>query len=433
MYMHFSGLTNFLNMTISLNRFMTPKNKIIALIFTALFIFHPANGREVEGIAAIVNDEVISQFDVDQRVNLFLVTSGIERTPQNIDGLRRQVLRSLIREKLQLQEARDSEIEVSRAEINASMQDMASGSNRSLAEVVQFLKDNNVHIRTMENQIEAELAWNRFVRGRFGGQISIGEIEIDETLERAEQAINQDRVNISEILLLANNQQDTQRLLAEAGQIVGQLRAGVNFGAVARQFSAASSSASGGNLGWLPVNQLEKDIVPIIENMAIGDISEPIQTSAGIYIVQLNSKQQSGGIDPMRNLFDLLIITYDIGTDDPLSKLATIKNNFTTCNQTEAEAKNMGALSVTRTGEVELRRFPKNLQSEISKQEAGQIIGPKKNEKIAEMVVVCERKDNQGAAISRDVVENNLYSQRLAIMARRHLRELRRDSIVEYR
>lgn len=93
----------------------------------------------------------------------------------------------------------------------------------------------------------------------------------------------------------------------------------------------------------------------------------------------------------------------------------------------------MGALSVTRTGEVELRRFPKNLQSEISKQEAGQIIGPKKNEKIAEMVVVCERKDNQGAAISRDVVENNLYSQRLAIMARRHLRELRRDSIVEYR
>ena len=49
--------------------------------------------REVEGIAAIVNDEVISKFDVDQRVNLFLVTSGIERTPQNVDGLRRQVLK----------------------------------------------------------------------------------------------------------------------------------------------------------------------------------------------------------------------------------------------------------------------------------------------------------------------------------------------------
>lgn len=422
-----------MNKTVSLSKFMTTKNKFIAFIFMALMTFNTAEAREVEGIAAIVNDEVISKFDVDQRVNLFLVTSGIERTPQNIDGLRRQVLRTLIQEKLQLQEARDSEIEISRAEINAAMQDMASGTNRSLNEVEKFLKENNVHIRTMEDQIEAELAWNRFVRGRFGGQVSIGELEIDETLERAEAAMNQDRVNISEILLLANDQLDGQRLMSEAAQIVQQLRAGINFGAVARQFSAASSSASGGNLGWIPVNQLDENIVPIIENMAAGDISDPIETSAGIYIVQLNSKQQSGGIDPMRNLFDLLIITYDVATEGHLAKLESLRDSFTTCKNTEAKAKEMDARNVTRTGQVELRRFPKNLQSEISTTEAGQVIGPKKNEKIAEMVVVCDRKDDQGATISRDAIENNLYSQRLAIMARRHLRELRRDSIVEYR
>ena len=422
-----------MNKTVSLSKFMTTKNKFIAFIFMALMTFNTAEAREVEGIAAIVNDEVISKFDVDQRVNLFLVTSGIERTPQNIDGLRRQVLRTLIQEKLQLQEARDSEIEISRAEINAAMQDMASGTNRSLDEVEKFLKENNVHIRTMEDQIEAELAWNRFVRGRFGGQVSIGELEIDETLERAEAAMNQDRVNISEILLLANNQLDGQRLMSEAAQIVQQLRAGINFGAVARQFSSASSSASGGNLGWIPVNQLDENIVPIIENMAAGDISDPIETSAGLYIVQLNSKQQSGGIDPMRNLFDLLIITYDVATEGHLAKLESLRDSFTTCKNTEAKAKEMDARNVTRTGQVELRRFPKNLQSEISTTEAGQVIGPKKNEKIAEMVVVCDRKDDQGATISRDAIENNLYSQRLAIMARRHLRELRRDSIVEYR
>jgi peptidyl-prolyl cis-trans isomerase SurA len=422
-----------MNKTVSLSKFMTTKNKFIAFIFMALVTFNTAEAREVEGIAAIVNDEVISKFDVDQRVNLFLVTSGIERTPQNIDGLRRQVLRTLIQEKLQLQEARDSEIEISRAEINAAMQDMASGTNRSLDEVEKFLKENNVHIRTMEDQIEAELAWNRFVRGRFGGQVSIGELEIDETLERAEAAMNQDRVNISEILLLANNQLDGQRLMSEAAQIVQQLRAGINFGAVARQFSAASSSASGGNLGWIPVNQLDENIVPIIENMAAGDISDPIETSAGIYIVQLNSKQQSGGIDPMRNLFDLLIITYDVATEGHLAKLESLRDSFTTCKNTEAKAKEMDARNVTRTGQVELRRFPKNLQSEISTTEAGQVIGPKKNEKIAEMIVVCDRKDDQGATISRDAIENNLYSQRLAIMARRHLRELRRDSIIEYR
>ena len=115
------------------------------------------------------------------------------------------------------------------------MQDMAASSNRSLDEVEKFLKENSVHIRTMEDQIEAELAWNRFVRGRFGGQISIGELEIDETLERAEQTMNQDRVNISEILLLANNQQDGQRLIGgSCTNCTATCADGINFGAVAR-------------------------------------------------------------------------------------------------------------------------------------------------------------------------------------------------------
>ena len=135
----------------------------------------------------------------------------------------------------------------------------------------------------------------------------------------------------------------------------------------------------------------------------------------------------------MRDLFDLLIITYDVTTDDHLAKLKSLRENFATCKKSEATAKDMEARNVTRTGQVELRRFPKNLQSEISQKDAGQVIGPKMNDKIAELVIVCGRKDDQGATISRDAIENNLYSQRLAIMARRHLRELRRDSIVEYR
>lgn len=406
---------------------------LFAFLLLALAGLQPIHAREVEGIAAIVNDEVISRFDVDQRVNLFLVTSGIEPTPQNLDGLRRQVLRSLIQEKLQLQEARESEIEISRAEIDAALQDMATNSNRSLDEVEKFLEENDVHIRTMETQIEAELAWTRFVRGRFGGQISIGEIEIDETLERAVTAINQDRVNLSEILLLLNNQQDEQRLVAEAAQMVEQLRTGINFGAVARQFSDASSSASGGNLGWVAQSQLDDNIARALEDMNNGDISDPIRTSAGVYIVRLNGRQKSGGVDPSRNLFDLLIIAYDTQSPGYDEKLASLKENFSTCKKSEETAKSQDARSATRTGPVELRRYPQNLQAQIRKLEAGEIAGPNIDDTIAELIIVCDRKDDQGAQISRDAIENNLYSQRLAIMARRHLRELRRDSIVEFR
>ena len=72
----------------------------------------PASSRDLEGIAAVVNDQVISLYDVDQRVDLFFASSGIEKSPEMTERMRQQVLRALIDEKLQLQEAKRVEIEI---------------------------------------------------------------------------------------------------------------------------------------------------------------------------------------------------------------------------------------------------------------------------------------------------------------------------------
>lgn len=392
-----------------------------------------ASAREVEGIAAIVNDEVISIFDVDQRVDLFFVTSGIERSPQNIDNLRSQVLRSLIKEKLQLQEARDSKIDISEAEIDEALQQMAANSNRSIEDIETFLSANGVRIRTMREQIEAELAWNRFVRGRFGSQISIAEMEIDETMERAEQTINQERYNLSEILLLVNNPAEEKKLLGDAGELIKQLRNGVDFAAVARQFSAASSAAAGGNAGWVPVNQLDVNLLPSLSTMKQGEVSDPIRTSAGIYVVRLNGKQQSGRVDPMRNVFDLLVLGFDSQSETLNQSIETTRQNFKTCKAALADAQTNGAVTANRTGPIQLGQLSEELRVILMDLQPGQFSIPVKNEKTTDMLIVCDRKDDQGVEISRDAIENNIYSQRLSIMARRHLRELQHDSIVEYR
>jgi len=389
--------------------------------------------RPVEGIAAIVNDEVISIYDVDQRVGLFLATSGIPRTPENIDRIRGQVLRSLIDEKMQLQEAAEAKIDISAAEIDDALLNMTRGGDGNLDDIKKFLAENGIQIATMRDQIHAELAWRAFVRYRFSGRVNVSEAEIDETLERALAAVNQARVNVSEILLLVDNPNDENRLMTLAAELVTQLRTGVDFAAIARQFSGAASAAAGGRIGWVTLDQMDPILAANIANLQEGAISEPIRTSAGIYILLVGDRQQSGAVNPQRHLFDIIVLSFDNASETLDAQLSKTRAAFTTCKAAEAMAQENGALNIQRSDLNELGAFNVNLREVLLPLEAGSISQPIRKEQTTELIIVCDRKDDQGVQISRQQIENNIYSQRLSIMARRHLRELRRDAVVEYR
>lgn len=386
--------------------------------------------REKEGIAAIVNDEVISLYDVDQRVRLFMVTSGIPETPETTDRLRSQVLRSLIDEKLQMQEARDVEIDIQPGEINDSITRMAQQGNMSRDEIISFLKDNNINEETLRGQIEAELAWNQYVRRRYGGRISISDTDIDEQYNRAVEAFDQPRYLISEILLSFDGFGDQARVQQVIEEIIRQLKAGVDFGAIARQLSISATAARGGDVGWVNENQLDPNLQTVLREMQPGQISNPVPTPAGIYIIALRDRQEGGGRSPLRNQYDLLQILLD--KDKGSGPLDKISSAFKTCKAADEEAKNAGA-TANRTGLQPLAAFDPALRAIVGPLEAGQLSDILESADKWVMFAVCDRKDDVGMSISRDAIADNLYSQRMAMLARRHLRDLRRDSVVEYR
>lgn len=386
--------------------------------------------REMEGIAAIVNDEVISLYDVDQRVRLFMVTSGIPETPETTDRLRGQVLRSLIDEKLQMQEARDVEIEIQPGEINDSITRMAQQGNMSRDEIISFLKDNNINEDTLRGQIEAELAWNQYVRRRYSGRISISDTDIDEQYNRAVEAFDQPRYLISEILLSFDGFGDQARVQQVIEEIIRQLKAGVDFGAIARQLSISATAARGGDVGWVNENQLDPNLQTVLREMQPGQISNPVPTPAGVYIIALRDRQEGGGRSPLRNQYDLLQILLD--KDKGSAPLDKISSAFKTCKAADEEAKNAGA-TANRTGLQPLAAFDPALRAIVGPLEAGQLSDILESADKWVMFAVCDRKDDVGMSISRDAIADNLYSQRMAMLARRHLRDLRRDSVVEYR
>lgn len=389
----------------------------------------PASSRDVEGIAAVVNDQVISLYDVDQRVDLFFASSGIEKSPEMTERMRQQVLRALIDEKLQLQEAKRVEIEIENTEIEERMELLAKQDDRTLDGIKTFLKDKAIEEETMEAQIRAELAWNQFVRRNFSGRIKIGEQEIDEQYEKAVKAVNQTRYLVSEILLNLDNFSTEEQVRQLSDEIVKQLQAGVAFPAIARQFSIAPTAAQGGQLGWISADQLNPRLSQVVRQLQPGQISAPVPTTGGIYILALVDKR-AGGNDPSKNKFDVLTVGFK--STVAANKIERFVSDFKTCRRAQSAAKKLQA-NVKRSGLKELRTLPAPMIQAVVNLEAGEIAPPRAAGDVTNVYIVCDRKDDLGIDISRDQIADNIFSQRIAVMARRHLRDLRRDAVVEYR
>lgn len=388
-----------------------------------------AQQRDVEGIAAIVNDQVISLFDVDQRVDLFFATSGIEKSPEMTERMRAQVLRSLVDEKLQLQEAERVEISIAAKEVEDRMKVLATEGKMTLEGIKKFLSEKNIETTSLEQQLRAELAWSQFVRRSFGGRVKVGDQEIEEQYNKAVRAVNQTRYLVSEILLNLDNFSNEAQVAQLSGEIVKQLQSGVAFGAVARQFSIAPTAARGGQLGWVTADQLDRRLASVVQNMQAGQVSSPIPTNAGLYIIALADKR-AGGNDPSKNQFDVLSLTFPKETK--ASKIDRFIADFKTCRRAQQSAKKSKILA-KRTGLRELGQLTRQMAGAVGNLEAGQLANPLSTAQGIELYAVCDRKDDLGIEISRDQISDNIFSQRVAMMARRHLRDLRRDAVVEYR
>ena len=289
--------------------------RLFGMALALLLTVGPAAARDVEGIAAVVNDQVISLYDVDQRVDLFFATSGIEKSAEMTERMRQQVLRSLVDEKLQLQEATRVEIEIEEAEIEERMELLAKQDNRTLDGIKEFLEDKAIEEDTLKAQIRAELAWNQFVRRNFGGRISVGDMEIEEQYEKAVKAVNQTRYLVSEILLNLDNFSTEEQVRQISSEIVKQLQSGISFPAVARQFSIAPTAAQGGQLGWISADQLNPRLSQVVRQMQVGQISSPVPTTGGVYILALADKR-AGGNDPLKNKFDVLTVAFPASVKD---------------------------------------------------------------------------------------------------------------------
>ena len=388
---------------------------------------------------AIVNGEVITQTDVDQRLALLAIANEGKLPSDQIDQLRQQVLRNLIDETLQIQAAKTAEIKVTDKDIDRTFGRVAEGVKMNSDQLSAYLKTHGSSVRSLRRQIEGETAWRRLQQAKIENSISVGDEEVKAVLERLNASKGTEEYRVGEIFLSSTSDK-MQQTMANANQIIGQLRQGASFAGYARQYSEASTAAVGGDLGWVRPEQLPEQLGNVLRGMSAGQISAPIPVPGGVSIIAIQDARKILSADPRNAVLSLkqVSITFPAGTsraqaEARVAKFAEAARNVGGCGGADRIAGEFNG-EVVQSDQIRLRELPPALQEIMLPLQVGQATRPFGSiEEGVRTLVICGRDEADPTAPTFDQVFNQLSEERVNLRARRYLRDLRRDAVIEFR
>ena len=390
---------------------------------------------------AIVNDTVITGTDVDQRVALIVAANNIDLPNEDRDRLKLQVLRQLIDETLQIQEAKAHDITVTGDEITESYKRVASNFNRTSAEFGRYLREKGSSDRSLKRQIEGELTWQRYLRRKVEPTVNVGDAEVKGILDRLEAAKGTEEFHLREIYIKGDGDRAPQAM-ASAQQVMDQIKTGkAPFEYYARNFSDATTKAVGGDLDWVRTATLPDALAKSAQEMQVGQVAGPIETPGGYSILYLVDKRQVLTADPRDAKLSLkqLTVHFPEGTTqaqatDRAGQFAKLTQAIQGCGAVEKAAATIGA-EVVDNDTIHIRDLPPQLQTIVLKMQVGQASPPFGSpQEGVRSLVLCGRDDPpSGTLPNAEAVQGQLEQQRVNLRAQQMLRDLRRDAIVEYR
>lgn len=389
---------------------------------------------------ALVNGTVITDTDVDQRLALVLAANQGKISDEERERLRGQVLSNLIDETLQIQEAAANKITIEKKEIDSSFSRVAQQFKQTPAQFAVYVKKMGSSENSLKRQIEGELAWRRLLGREVEPFVSVSDEEVNQVIARLKAAKGAPEYHVGEIFLSATPTNQDQ-VLANVNRIVQQVRQGASFVAYARQYSEASTAAVGGDLGWVRAEQLPDAIGNVLPQMQPGTITDPIPVGGGFSVIALLDKRQVLTADPRDAVLSVkqLAITFPAGTSKAIaqpkvSAFAEALKSLQGCGKANDVAKQLGA-DVIDNDSVKVRDLPAALQPIMLGLRVGEATPPfGSSEDGVRALVLCGRDDPQEAAIpSFEDISQQMSDERVNLRARRYLRDLRRDAVIEYR
>lgn len=411
---------------------------------------------EGNGVVAMVNDEPISDYELRQRMALVaattLNTQITQLKPDDYKRLRGQILEKLEEEKMQFQEAQKKHITVSPVEIDKQVNRLLTDNHITIEQLRKLLTDAGSDIDALRTEIEGQIAWQKAVQDEYADRVNITPADIDAEMARYAEGANKPHYMVAEIFLPVDNSDQDAKVQKDAENLETQLQMGAPFPALARQFSQSPTAAQGGDIGWVHEGQLASELNAELGKMKAGMVSPPIRSVGGYYILMLRQRQEPlgtkiaqapTGVTSPDGTVKLARLLLPMGPDpskdlvDNAMKIASqVRASYAGCDMLAKLPEKLQGAVYSDLGDMKLTELSPEIQKAISQTPPGEMAPPMMDEAGVELIGRCDARVEVRTAFtmpSRNDIQNELFDQQISALARRYLRDIKRDADVEVR
>jgi peptidyl-prolyl cis-trans isomerase SurA len=396
---------------------------IFAIATAALAWAAPAQAQSQNpyAVAIRVNDRVITNFEINQRVLLlraFGTTGDLLKTAQD----------QLIEDRLRLQAATQAGLTLTEEEVEGGVEEFASRANLSGEQLYQYVAQRGAAKESMQDFVRAGLLWRNLVQARFGGRANVSDDEIDTTLNLI-SGQKQQSILFSEIRLPLNQRGD-EKTLELAEQLSNSIKSEGAFAAAARRYSRAPSRGRSGRLDWLPVSQLPAALAGQIMALQPGEVTAPITLGPTVGLFQLRGVREDKNSD--QGPVTLTYVSVNVPSSDKMVSEATkLINDVDTCDDIRAQSERFAIPGHTDHVE-EVGNLPSVVAVEMAGLDRHEASFYTNSAGSLTVVMLCDRLRElpEGA---RENIRNGLFNQRIGGFGQGYLQELKSDAIVVYK
>ncbi len=396
----------------------------------------PSQGLRV---VAHVNDDAITDFDLSQRVLFAIRTSGLQDSPDLRQRMAPQMLRQMIDERLQVQNAKKLGVRPSASEVAGRYAEIERAAGLSQGQFKQYLQSVGISPDIATQQIEAQIAWSKIIRRKVRSQVDVSEAEVDDAMNRMRSNVGKTETRVAEIFVPVDRADGVDEGKRSADRIMEQLRRGAPFAAVAQQFSQGASAASGGDLGWVLPGALDPSLDTAIERTQPRSFSEPIRSGAGwhiLYVVDRRPFAAARPDDVKLNLVQMTLALPANASPDETNR-ATVEaqkamSGVRNCSDLHVQSRQVkgstsGDLNGVRVGD--LAGNPQ-MYEQLPRLAIGATAGPFRVAEGLQVVALCSKAGGDGLP-TRESIQQQLLIQKLDAAGRRYMRDLRRQATVD--
>jgi peptidyl-prolyl cis-trans isomerase SurA len=402
----------------------------------------PAGSYPADSIAAVVNDDVISVDDLDSRIKMVMLSTNIADTPEARTRLAGQVLRTMIDEKLELEEAKHQNVGATDAELDKAVASIAKQNNMTSEQLDNVLKSHGIQKSALVEQLKASIVWVKLVRRRAEGTAAISDQEVEDTLKRAKQSEKAPQSRVAEIFLSVDGPQQDAQVRQQAQRLIDDMKKGARFSAMARQFSQSPTAAVGGDLGWINPQTLAPELAKVVPQMRPGELSPPIRAPGGYYLLLLLDRRGPGSEAAGAGETRLHIVQVVFALPPQASEAAR-QNAFAQAQSVREAAKDCAEMlrigkqrapQLSSEGDLLLTQVAPAMRNFVLGLGIGKASQPILQKNGVGVIMVCGKNAPQPEApLTREDVMDTLVRQHLDMLAKRYLRDLRQAAFVDVR